>query len=107
MWRLVNPDDVQKASSLTELCLAKAGSKTPLANWPAPMTPMRISSRPVELVACKALVEKHDGDLKLVLTEEQRGGLASVKLDGLFDTYTEEEAALDSLVPWYSTAGIP
>ena len=60
-----------------------------------------------ELVASGERVRKHQGAVKLVVTPQQLDVLAAIKLDALFETFQDEEDALDSFVPWYATDGIP
>jgi len=60
-----------------------------------------------ELVAGNERVRKNFGVIKLVLTAEQHNLLVASRLDSLFETYQNEDDALESFDPLYSTAGIP
>ena len=60
-----------------------------------------------QLVACREHARAHDGLIKLVVTPEQRGLVVAARLDYLFETYRDEEEALDSFQPSDTTAGIP
>ena len=60
-----------------------------------------------ELVACRERVRRHQGIIKLVLTPKQYSLVVASRLDSLFETYQDEDDALDSFAPWYTTAGIP
>ena len=50
---------------------------------------------------------RHDGVIKLVVTAGQRELVVATKLDYLFETFKDEDEALDSFLPWDTTAGIP
>jgi len=60
-----------------------------------------------ELVADRERVRKHDGVIKLVLTEKLRDYFLLTGLDRLFEIYPDDEEALDSFVGENATAGIP
>ena len=60
-----------------------------------------------ELVACRERVRKHEGIIKLVLTPAQYSLVVASRLDSLFETFRDEEDALESFAPWTTTAGIP
>ncbi len=60
-----------------------------------------------ELVASRERVRKHQGIIKLVLTPKQYSLVVASRLDSLFETFQDEDDALDSFAPWYTTAGIP
>jgi anti-anti-sigma regulatory factor len=60
-----------------------------------------------QLVACREHARKHDGVIKLVVTASQRELVVATRLDYLFETYRDEDEALDSFLPRDTTAGIP
>jgi anti-anti-sigma regulatory factor len=60
-----------------------------------------------DLVACRDLVRRRGGLLKLVTTRSQVELLSAGELDHLFESYRDEDAALDSFEPEDATAGIP
>ena len=60
-----------------------------------------------QLVACREHARRHDGVIKLVVTGGQRELVVATKLDYLFETFKDEDEALDSFLPWDTTAGIP
>ena len=60
-----------------------------------------------QLVACREHARRHDGMIKLVVTADQREFVVATKMDYLFETFKDEDEALDSFLPWDTTAGIP
>jgi len=60
-----------------------------------------------ELVACRERVRKRHGVIKLVLTRGQRDLIVASRLDALFETFQDEDDALDSFLAENTTAGIP
>jgi anti-anti-sigma regulatory factor len=60
-----------------------------------------------QLVACREHARRHDGVIKLVVTAGQRELVVATRLDYLFETFKDEEEALDSFQPSDTTAGIP
>ena len=60
-----------------------------------------------QLVACREHARKRDGVLKLVVTGGQSGIIVATGLGPLFETFKDEDEAMDSFLPWVTTAGIP
>jgi len=60
-----------------------------------------------ELVAGRERVRKQLGVIKLVLTAKQHDLLVARRLGALFESYRNEDDALESFDPLVSTAGIP
>lgn len=60
-----------------------------------------------QLVACREHARIHGAVIKLVVTASQREVVVATNLDYLFDTFKNEDDALDSFLPSDSTAGIP
>ena len=60
-----------------------------------------------ELAVCREHADRHDALIRLVLTADQREQFAATRMGDLFETFRDEEEALDSFQPHDATFGIP